>query len=154
MSGSLALGSGGAYSTEYGQVLDGNAMRFAQILNDYDPYFVLEFIPERDRGGEAPYRVINTRPNLPQGTVVRYITHEEMQRPQKVLAAIWSGDAGKRDANTILSEMELEEHAARLLDLKRQEEHARESEEMVAFYLSGGREKKHYLRHGAHKIAR
>ena len=31
MSG-LALGSAGVYSPEHGQVLDGNAMRFAQIL--------------------------------------------------------------------------------------------------------------------------
>lgn len=153
MTASLALGSAGAYSPEYGQVLDGNAMRFAQILNDYNPWFVLEFIPERDRGGEAPYRVVNTTPSLPR-TVVRYITHEEMSAPQKVLAAIWAGDAGKRDAGDILLEMELEEAAARMLELKKREEHALESEEMVAFYLSGGRDGRHYLRHHGHLIER
>ena len=152
MSG-LALGSAGVYSPEYGQVLDGNAMRFAQILADYNPYFQLEFIPERERGGEAPYRVVNRTPGIPQ-TVVRYITHEEMSAPQKVLAAIWAGDAGRRDANDILLEMELEETAARMLQLKQQEEKALEAEELVAFYVSGGRDRKHYLNFNGHKIER
>ena len=152
MSG-LALGSAGVYSPEYGQVLDGNAMRLAQILADYNPYFRLEFIPERDRSGEAPYRVVNTTPGIPM-TVVRYITHEEMSAPQKVLAAIWAGDAGRRDANDILLEMELEETAARMLQLKQQEEKALEAEELVAFYVSGGRDRKHYLNFNGHRIIR
>lgn len=149
----LSLGSAGVYSPEHGQVLDGNAMRFAQILNDYNPYFMVEFIPERDRDGEAPYRVVNTTPGIPK-TVVRYITHEEMKTPQKVLAAIWAGDAGKRDANDILFEMELEDRAARLLDLKRQEEHRLETEEMIAFHISGGRDRKNYLRFNGQTIER
>lgn len=152
MSG-LALGSAGVYSPEHGQVLDGNAMRLAQILADYNPYFQLEFIPERDRSGEAPYRVVNTTPGIPM-TVVRYITHEEMSTPHKVLAAIWAGDAGRRDANDILLEMELEETAARMLQLKQQEEKALEAEELVAFYVSGGRDRKHYLNFNGHKIER
>ena len=152
MSG-LALGSAGVYSPEHGQVLDGNAMRLAQILADYNEYFQLEFIPERDRSGEAPYRVVNTTPGIPK-TVVRYITHEEMSTPHKVLAAIWAGDAGRRDANDILLEMELEETAARMLQLKQQEEKALEAEELVAFYISGGRDRRHYLRFGEHRIVR
>ena len=152
MSG-LALGSAGVYSPEHGQVLDGNAMRLAQILADYNEHFRLEFIPERDRSGEAPYRVVNTTPGIPM-TVVRYITHEEMSTPHKVLAAIWAGDAGRRDANDILLEMELEETAARMLQLKQQEEKALEAEELVAFYISGGRDRRHYLRFGEHRIVR
>ena len=152
MSG-LALGSAGVYSPEHGQVLDGNAMRLAQILADYNEHFRLEFIPERDRSGEAPYRVVNTTPGIPM-TVVRYITHEEMSAPHKVLAAIWAGDAGRRDANDILLEMELEETAARMLQLKQQEEKALEAEELVAFYISGGRDRKHYLNFNGHRIVR
>lgn len=152
MSG-LALGSAGVYSPEHGQVLDGNAMRLAQILADYNEHFRLEFIPERERSGEAPYRVVNTTPGIPM-TVVRYITHEEMSTPHKVLAAIWAGDAGRRDANDILLEMELEETAARMLQLKQQEEKSLEAEELVAFYVSGGRDRKHYLNFNGHKIER
>lgn len=150
---SMSLGSAGVYSTEHGQVLDGNAMRFAQILNDYDPHFQLEFIPERDRGGEAPYRVVNTNPRFPR-YVVRYITHAEMETPQKVLAAIWKGDLKHHSAESIMAEIELEEIAARMLQLKRQEEDALETEEMVAFFAGGGRDRKHFLRHGRHKIER
>lgn len=149
----MSLGGAGVYSTEHGQVLDGQAMRFAQIINDYDPYFMLEFIPERDRGGEAPYRVVNTNPQFPKH-VVRYITHEEMKQPQKVLAAIWKGDQRHHSAESILNDMELEERAAKLLSLKRQEEAALENEEMVAFFIGGGRDRKNYLRHGSHKIER
>lgn len=149
----LALGSAGAYSSEYGQVLDSNAMRFAQIINDYNPYFHLQFIPERERSGEAPYRVVNQTPGM-QPYVVRYVTHEEMKNPQKVLAAIWKGDLAHHSADSILTEMELEETAARLLQLKQQEEKALEDEEILAFHLSGGRERKHYLNYNGHKIAR
>ena len=149
----MSLGGAGVYSTEHGQVLDGNAMRFAQIINDYDPYFRLEFIPERDRNGEAPYRVVNTNPQFPQ-YVVRYISHEEMQHPHKVLAAIWKGDLNKHSADSILTEMELEESAARLLQLKQQEESALEAEELVEFYARGGRDRKHYLNFNGHKIER
>lgn len=149
----MALGGAGAYSVEHGQVLDGNAMRFAQIIADYNHNFSLEFIPERDSGGEAPYRVVDSTPGLPRN-VVRYVSHEEMRQPHKVLAAIFKGDLRHHSADSILSDMELEETAARLLNLKLQEEHALESEELVEFHLTGGRDKKHYLRHGGHKIAR
>lgn len=152
MSG-LALGSAGIYSTEHGEVLDGNAMRVAQILNDYDPTFHLEFIPERDRAGEAPYRVVTNSPRFGK-SVVRYITAAEMQRPQDILVAIWKGDQRFHSADSILRDMELQDKAARLLQLKRQEEQALEAEEIVAFHLSGGREGKHYLKYNGIKIER
>ena len=153
MSSAFAIGGGGVYSSEYGQVLDGNAMRFAQVINDYNPYFFLEFIPERERSGEAPYRIIDRTPAF-KPNVVRYVTHEEMKHPQKVLAAIFKGDQRFHSADSILRDMELEETAARLLDLKRREEELAETEELVAFYAGGGRERKHFLRHGKHKVER
>lgn len=150
---SMMLGGAGVYSTEHGQVLDGNAMRFAQIIADYNPNFSLEFIPERDSSGEKPYRIVDSTPGFKQN-VVRYITHEEMRQPQKVLAAIFKGDQRHHSAESILNDIELEERAAKLLDLKRREDEAAEHEDLVAFHLSGGIERKHYLRHNGHKIAR
>lgn len=149
----ISLGAAGVYSSEHGQILDANAIRFAQIINDYNPYFSLEFIPERERNGEAAYRVIDRTPAF-KPNVVRYVTHEEMQQPQKVLAAIWKGDQRYHSAESILNDMDLESRAARLLELKKQEEAALENEEIVAFYIGGGRDKRHYLRHGKHKIER
>ena len=149
----LSLGGLGVYSSEHGQVLDSNAMRVAQILNDYNPNFSLEFIPEKDRAGEAPYRVVDRTPAF-KPNVVRYITHEEMKTPQKILAAIWKGDQRHHSAESIINDMELEDRAARMLDLKRQEEAALENEEILAFYIGGGRDRRHYLRDGKHKIER
>ena len=149
----MSLGGAGAYSAEHGQVLDGNAMRFAQVVADYNHNFRLEFIPERERNGEAPYRIVDTTPGLPQN-VVRYVSHEQMQQPQKVLAEIFKGDLRHHSANSILTDMELEDAAARLMNLKLQEEKALESEELVAFYLEGGKDGKHYLNYNGHKIER
>lgn len=150
---SLALGNSDTYSSEHGQVLDGNAARFAEIINDYNPYFELQFIPERHRTSEAPYRIIDTTPSF-RTNVVRYVTHEEMQQPQKVLAAIWKGDQRHHSADSILNDMELEDRAARLLNLKRQAEAAEEHEEMLAYYIGGGRDKRHYMRLGNKIIER
>lgn len=152
MSG-FSIGGAGTYSSEHGQILDGNAMRFAQIINDYNPYFSLEFIPEMQRNGEAPYRIVDRTPTFAPN-VVRYVTHEEMQRPEKVLTAIWKGDQRHHSAESILNDIELEDKARRLLDLKKQEEFALEQEELMAFAVGGGRDRKHYLRIGKHKIER
>ena len=150
---SMSLGGAGVYSTEHGQVLDGNAMRFAQVIADYNPYFSLEFIPEKDSTGEKPYRIVDSTPGFAKN-VVRYVTHTEMQQPHKVLAEIFKGDQRHHSADSILRDMELEDAARKLLDLKRQEEAALEHEDMIVFNLTGGRDRKHFLRHGNQTIAR
>lgn len=149
----MSLGGAGVYSTEHGQVLDGNAMRFAEIIADYNPYFSLEFIPERDSTGEKPYRIVDRTPKYPVN-VVRYVTHAEMLQPHKVLADIFKGDQRFHSAGSILNDMELEDKARRLLDFKRQEEAALEAEDLLVFNLTGGRDRKHSIRHGGRTIER
>lgn len=153
LSSSFALSGGGVYSQEHGQALDGGAMRLAEVLHDYNPYFELQFIPERDRTGEAPYRVVNNTPGIARH-VVRYVTGPEMSVPHKVLAEIFKGDLSKHSMDSILDEIELEERAAKLMQLKAQKDRAEEDEELLAFHISGGREKKHYLRYNGQTIER
>src|SRR5690606_29973784 len=140
MSG-FALRNGDVYSVEYGQVLESHVRRFAEILHDYNPNFELQFIPANQADPYSkPYRIIYRTPGLPM-SVVRYVSHEEMKEPHRVLAAIWKGDLRYHTADEIFTEMELEERAKKLMDLKAQEERAQEDEELLAFYLSGGRDR-------------
>lgn len=154
MSATLSLRGQGVYSSEYGQVLEEPVMHLAQVLRDYNHYFELQFIPERDRTfGDKPYRIVDNTPGL-KANIVRYITVEEMRNPAKVLADIFRGDLRHHSPDEILQSMDLEDRAARLLQLKQREEQALEDEELVAFYLAGGRDGRHYLRYGQHKIER
>lgn len=150
----IQLGGGGVYSTEHGQILDGNAMRLAEVLHDYNHYFSLEYIPSKDQEfGDRPYRIVDSTPGMRQN-VVRYVTHAEMLNPEKVIADIWRGDLRKHSPHAIISDMEFEEEAARVLKLKEQEEQAAEMEDRIVFNLTGGRDHKHYLRSGGQTISR
>lgn len=151
---SLQLRGQGVYSAEHGQVLEEPVMHLAQILRDYNQYFELQFIPERDRAaGDKPYRIVDNSPSS-KAYIVRYITVEEMRQPAKVLADIFRGDLRFHTSAEILRDMDLEDRAAKLLQLKQREEQALEDEDIVAFHLAGGRDGRHYLRYGEHKIER
>jgi hypothetical protein len=152
MSG-LALPGGGHYSAEHGQALDGGAQRLAEILHDYNSNFEMQFIPERARTHEDPYRIVDNTPGLPQ-SIVRYITVEDMKQPHKVLAEIFQGDLRYHTVYSILEAQELEETAAKLFDLKRQSDKADEDADLLAFQISGGSDRKHYIRHGGQTLER
>ena len=150
----FAMSGGGVYSVEHGQVLDSHVMRFAEILHDYNSNFELQFIPANAEDAiNKPYRVVDNTPGVPR-SVVRYMTHQEMYNPSKVLAEIWEGDFRYHSPDAIIDKLELEEKARKLMDLKKQEEKALEDEEILAFYMAGGREGKHYLNYNGEKIAR
>lgn len=154
MSNHFAMSGGGVYSVEHGQVLDAHVMRFAEVLHDYNEYFELQFVPANAEDAlSKPYRVVDNTPGIARN-VVRYMTHQEMHQPAQVLAEIWKGDLRYHSAATILSDMEIEESARKLMDLKKQEEKAQEDEDLVAFYLEGGKDGRHYLNYNGHKIAR
>ena len=155
MSSQFALSGGGVYSAEHGQILEAPVMRLAEILKDYNQYFELQFIPANTAASSdgKPFRVVDNTPGSPR-YVVRYITEQEMRNPQQVLADIWAGDLRYHSPDAILDDMDLKDRAARLMQLKRDEETAAENEEILAFYLSGGRDGRHYLNYNGHKIGR
>lgn len=151
----LNLRGAGIYSAEHGQVLDGNATRLAEILHDYDQAFELQFIPANAGAGtlDKPYRVVDNTNGM-RPSIVGYYTHAEMLEPHKILARIVAGDTKHQSIDDILARAEAEEAAKRLFRYKERQEALAEAADLVAFRVSGGRNKLHTTKHAGVKIGR
>lgn len=125
--------------------------RFAEILQQYDPRFSLEYVPEGDRVNASvheilhPFRIVEQTPVFGL-QVVRYLDADEMKNPGAVLAWIFEGDLSKNRPKDVINRIELRERADRMLTLAAQRDAAQERQDQTAFLVSGGRDQKHYLR--------
>lgn len=127
--------------------------RFAEILHTYDPRYTLEYVPEREIQTASvdeilkPFRIVETTPELGR-QVVRYLSADEMKRPDRVLAWVWEGDFKKHRPGEVYDRIEKEETARKMLDLARERDEAQARIDYGAFLLGGGREKKHRVQLG------
>jgi hypothetical protein len=83
----------------------------AEIVQDYDPYLELRWIPsdKRTRDDKKPYVIVDTRSNYP----VLYAS--ELDQPEQILAKIIEGDNKNGD---ILRKLEAQEAANKLFRYK------------------------------------
>jgi hypothetical protein len=83
----------------------------AEIVQDYDPYLELRWIPpdKRTRDDKKPYVVVDTRTN----TAVIYAS--DLDIPQQILAQIIEGDNKSGD---VLRKLEAQDTAAKLFTMK------------------------------------
>lgn len=104
---------GALIPTTDGRLVDGEWLRLAEIISDYDQWLELRWIPpeNRTRDDKAPYCVVDTRP--PGEYVVLHAT--ELDRPHEILARIFDADNANGDA---LTRMENRNTAAELMRLK------------------------------------
>lgn len=137
------------FSQEYGEFLSSKAARLQEVLQDYNPYLELVFIPssKRDETDTHPFAI---RDNSPwrAGYIVRHITEAEMERPDQILAWLFEGDLSKHSTDDIWVKAKAREAAEKLVQMKREQDIAEERQELAAALIQGGRDKKNFYRHG------
>lgn len=136
------------YSTEFGAFLPSKAARLQEILQDYNPYISLVFIPpsQRTDTDTHPFAMLDSSP-WREPYIIRHISEDEIERPETLLAWLFEGDLAKHSVVSIMQRQRIAEDAAKLLDLKRQEDDRLERQELAAALVSGGRDKKHFFKH-------
>lgn len=136
------------YSAEHGEFLSSKAARLQEVLQDYNPYLELVFVPanNRDATDTHPFAI---RDNSPwrAGYIVRHITEAEMENPQAILAWLFEGDLSKHGVSELMARHQAKEAADRLLNLKREQDIAEERQELAAEIMKGGRNRLSEFRH-------
>lgn len=123
-----------AILTESGHFVSEKWARLNEILQDYDPYLELHWIPTDKRavGNEAPYRIIHNPPNNPAYVV----THaKETDDPVTIFASIIGGDNWK---NNVLAKLEAQNAAQEIFDKKKQLDELEESADLAHYLLVRG----------------
>lgn len=115
-----------------GQMLSAEALRIAEIINDYDPRLELAWVPPNVRtlNEEHPYAVIYNNPSGGRDVVMRL---RETELDHRVLARLWEVDTAK--GSNILSSIEAEESARQAIELKKQQEDLEEKRELAAWMV-------------------
>lgn len=150
-----ALSSSGTWDSTSGAFINDDHRRLAEILHDYNPYFSLVWIPPSDRTVEdvKPYAIVDNSPNV-ESYIMRTLSEEEMKNPTAILQWVFEGDLNRNRPGDVLAKIEAEELARKLMDTKREEDFIAAQEDLMAFMVSGGREKKHYVKHDGQTIRR
>lgn len=150
-----AISVSGTWDSASGAFLNEDHRRMAEVLADYNPYFSLVWIPPKDRTAEdiKPYAILDSSPNI-KPYVMRYLSEEEMKNPSAILSWIFEGDLNRNRPGDVLAKIEAEELARKLMDTKREHDILAAQEDLTAFMVSGGRDKKHYIRHNGETLRR
>lgn len=139
------------WSSELGEFINEDHRRFAEILHDLKPTYSLQYIPKAQRESVEdranPWRIIDSPPGV-SPYLVRTMTEVEMNNPQEILAWLFAGDIVRHGTDAVLRQIEAKENAARLMELKRQEDELEDILEHTAFLASGGRNRLHTIRTG------
>lgn len=140
---------GGTYDPELGEFISDVHVHLAAVIHDYKPTLSLVYVPKKDQTGfEKPWAIIERDPRFGEH-IIRYLSAEDMKNPSAVLAWLFNGDQDKNDPKSILQRIENEATAQKLLELKRQQEELDDMAEHMQFYLTGGRNRLHSIRHGS-----
>lgn len=147
--------SAGVWDSESGAFISEKHQRMAEVLHDYNPNYSLVWIPpkNRDATDTKPYAIVDSTPGIAP-YVMRYLSETDMIDTAGVLAWIFDGDLSKKRPVDVLRKIENRENAERLLDFKKREEELADIAEFGAFMFSGGRDKKHTIKHGGKKYSR
>lgn len=123
---------------------------FDALLNDYDPIYTCIFVPaehrERDLS-EFAYAIVSTPQNQPP-YVVRWLTDEMLNQPEKILAWLWGGDPKRHSPASILERLDAEEKFKRASKMRAEAEVREEVIDLTTAVVRGGRDRKNYFRHG------
>lgn len=136
-----------------GEFLPSKAARLQEVLQDYNRFLELVYIPSSQRTDTDthPFAILDSSPWRlgpgGQGQIIKHITEREIEDPAAVLAWLFEGDLSKHSAQQIFDRELLKKQAQELLDRKRDMEIAEERQELIAALATGGRDKKHYYRH-------
>lgn len=100
--------------------------RLAEIINDYDYWLELRWIPpdKRTRDDKKPYMIVDTRTNIP------VLFASELDTPQQILA--WLLEADNADGSP-LDRIELHNKAIELFEMKKRQEEMEEAMDYAKF---------------------
>lgn len=122
------------YSQEAGCFVSSTLQRFAEILQDYDPYLELRWIPPNlrsDADRSLPYCIVHSPPGQ-QPYVVKYFGEDA--NPEELLARLFAGDTWVH--GNAMTRLENLEKAKRAFELKMQMDAAEESADMFHFLMT------------------
>lgn len=100
----------------------------AEIVQDYDPYLELRWIPldKRTRDDKKPYVVVDTRTNYP------VVYASELDVPENILARVIEGDNKNHD---VLRRLEAQEAANKIFKAKEWLNKLEEAEDEAKFLM-------------------
>ena len=122
------------WNSDLGEFISDKHAHLAQILADYKPTLSLVYIPKKDRDATdvKPWAILETPANN-KPYIVRYLTDQEMEKPNEVLAWIFEGDLDKHRPGDVFAKMEAKRIAQELLDHKKQEEELADFHDKIEF---------------------
>lgn len=133
---------------------EGPARHLAQILEQYDPgRYELQYVPEGDRQDASlteivhPFRLIERTPEKGEA-VVRWITAAEIRNPAKILEWVFEGDFRKHRPSEVYDRIKYGQKADRMVELAKKQAEAEERQDLAAFLVRGGRERKNRVQLG------
>lgn len=148
MSSPTFTGNSHLWSSEVGEFISSKHQRFAEIVNDYNPDFFLEFVPknQRDATDSKPFRIVARVENKPPH-IIKYLSNAEMENPQAILEWLFEGDVSKHRPDDIFARMEAKRIAAEVWTQKQEDDEQEDRRELLQQIVRGGRDRKNYFRH-------
>lgn len=123
-----------AILTEQGYFVSDKMLRLHEIIQDFDPYLHLEWIPPDKRAAQdgPPYRLVHAPP-ASQAYVVMHLTELDANNPENILARLFAGDSWNKD---VVKTMDAKNAAHKAFNLKEQQDAMEERHDMAHFLLS------------------
>lgn len=138
------------WNSDHGQFINENHRRFAEILSDFKPTYSLVFIPEVDRTSPEdhakPFAILDSPDGMP-AYVVRYLSVQEMETPEKILTWLFLGDTVRHGAENVFKRIQAEEDAKKLMEMKNREDELEDMAEFAKFMFDGGNRGLHTFKH-------
>lgn len=143
------------YDSALGEFINDDHVRLARVISDYKPTWSLEYVPRKDRDAtdSKPWRIVERDPRFGLH-VLRYLSDEEMKRPNEVLAWLFAGDQDKHDRRDIIARFDLEDRAARLLEMQKDLDEREDLKDKMMFLASGGRNHLHSMKFNGKRFRR
>jgi hypothetical protein len=135
-----------AVPTDDGHFVSEKHARISEIIQDFNPYLQLVWIPPENRtddNPEPPYAIMDTTPGK-QPYVIFTIKEDELD--ERVLARLFQADLSQHD---VLARLEATERAAEVVRLKERMDKAEEHKDFVKSVVGSG---KHSFRHNGRII--
>lgn len=140
--------SAGVWDSSLGQFISANHERIAEMVTDYNLYFSLVFIPERDRTvtDTKPYAILDSSPGR-RPYIVRYLSLTEMENPREIIEWVFMGDLTKHRPADVFDRIQAREAAEALVALKEKEAQLEQDADFAGFVF-GSRSKNTWQHNG------
>jgi hypothetical protein len=149
------FGSATVYDSDLGEFVSDDHVRLARVINDYKPTLSLTYIPRKDRDASdtKPWAIVERDERFGEH-VIRYLSDDEMRRPNEVLAWVFAGDQDKHGREELIRRFDLEHAAEQALSMQRDLDEREDLRDKMAFFASGGNDHKHYIKHNGKTFRR